>query len=177
MTRHRAVALLMTVAMAGAANWACDLGSCAAVCAGGFQLDLRVDATDADPITLDIQAENSRTTWTCDPGNNRCTRESVVTGDRDFDVELTMAARTLPFVGVPCDAAACIRMQIRGESDDADDAGTYGPESVVVAIIGNDGEEWSQDYSPDYDRTDGYGGEDCGYCDSLESFDERATVQ
>jgi hypothetical protein len=171
MTRLGGLALVTAMAMAGASGWACDLGSCAVECAGGFQLDLRVDATDSDPITLDIQSENSRTTWRCDPGNNRCTRESLVDGDRDFDVQLTMAAATLPFNGLPCDASACIRIQIRGEDEEAGDEGTYGPESVVVAIIGEDGEEFSQDYA-----TEGYGGEDCGYCDSLEAFDERASV-
>jgi hypothetical protein len=100
----------------------------------------------------------------------------VVEGDREFDLVFTMAARTLPFNGLPCDASSCIRVQIRGESDDADDAGTYGPESVVVRIIDEDGEEWVQDFAPAYDRTEGYGGEDCGYCDSLEPFDERATI-
>ena len=165
--------------MAGAAisavGGACELASCP-VCAGGFQLDLRVSAPDSDPITLDIQAENSRTTWSCNPGNNRCTRESVVTGDRDFDVDLVMSPATLPFAGLPCDAGACIRIQIRGEDEETGDEGTYGPESVIVAIIDDDGEEWSQDFAPAYDRTEGYGGEDCGYCDSLESFDERVTV-
>ena len=29
---------------------------------------------------------------------------------------------------------------------------------------------------PEYDRTPDYGGEGCGYCDSRESFDERATI-
>ena len=173
---RRLVTLAVAVAMAGAAGWACELGSCAAACAGGFQLDLRVDAPDADPITLEIEAENGRSTWSCNPGNNRCTRESELEGDREFDVQLTMAAATLPFAGLPCDAGACIRIQIRGENEDADDAGTYGPESVVVAIIDEDGQEWSQDYAPAYDRTEQYGGEDCGYCDSLEAFDERVAI-
>jgi hypothetical protein len=170
------MALAMAMAMGGASGWACDLGSCAAVCSGGFQLELRVDALDTDPITLEIEAENGRSTWTCNSANNRCIRENALEGDRDFDVEMIMAAATLPFNGLPCDASACIRIQVRGESEDAGDAGTYGPESVVVRIIDEDGEQWAQDFVPAYDRTEGYGGEECGYCDSLETFDERVTI-
>ena len=175
MTRLGAVALAITTAAAGAAGWACSFDGCV-TCSGGFQLSLRVDQVEADPITLEIQIENGRETWTCSPGLSRCSRDSQLDGARDFDVNISMVVATVPFHAVPCDAAACIDIEIQGESTSAENPGTYGPDRVVVAIIDENGQQFSQDFEPDYARTEDYGGEGCGYCDSRESFDERASI-
>lgn len=173
----RTAAIAFGALLGIATGWACGLGSCElAKCGGGFQFDLKVDAPDSDPITLEIEAENGRSTWDCDPGNSRCSRASNIDGDRDFDPEVTMTVPNLLTPGV-CDATACIRIHIAGDDDDEDeDEGTYGPDRVVVRIIDDDGEEYSREFAPEYDRTEDYGGEGCPYCDSLESFDERVTV-
>jgi hypothetical protein len=176
MTRLRALALAITTAAAGGAGWACTFEGCdLATCSGGFQLSLRVDQVEADPITLEIEIENGRQTWTCNPGLSRCSRDNELEGDREFDVQISMVVVTVPFHGVPCVASACIDIEIQGESDSAENPGTYGPERVVVAIIDENGQQFSQDFEPAYERTEDYGGEGCGYCDSRESFDERAS--
>lgn len=175
MTRPRAVLLAITAAAATAGGWACDLASCA-TCSGGFQLSLRVAQAGTDPFTLELEVENGRSTWTCTPAVARCVRETELEGDREFDVTMTMVLATGPFQGLPCDASACLDIQIHGESDDADAPGTYGPERVTVSIIDESGQAYSEDFAPEYDRTQDYGGADCGYCDSRESFDERATI-
>jgi hypothetical protein len=177
MSRLRISLFAIALTTAGGAGWACGLTGCDLVeCAGGFQFDLRVDAPDTDPITLVVDFEDGTSTWECSPTASRCTRENEAEGDRDFDVTLTMAGATVPFGGLPCDATACIRIHIRGVKDDGDDEGTYGPDTVSVAINDEDGEEYSREFSPDYERTENYGGEGCGFCDSLESFDERVTI-
>ncbi len=175
MTRVRAGLFAITAAAASAGGWACDLPGCA-VCSGGFQLALRVAQAGSDPFTLELEVENGRSTWTCTPSVSRCVRETELEGDREFEVTMTMVLATGPFAGLPCDASACLDIQIRGESDDADDPGTYGPERVGVSIIDENGQAYSQDFTPEYDRTTEYGGAECGYCDSRESFDERATI-
>lgn len=177
MTSLRTTALVLGGLAGVAAGWACGIAGCDLIaCSGGFRYDLRIDAPDTDDITLEIEAENGRSTWTCSPTGSRCARESSLDGDREFDVIMTMAGATVPFAGLPCDATACIRIEIRGTSDDSDDQGTYGPEMVTVRIIDEDGEEFARDFAPEYDRTENYGGEDCGYCDSLETFDERTNI-